>query len=135
MVPSPLVFQMISTHFTAPPFVPHVPTFLNLISFPTEIQVEPGDLNRNLTRRLQNSLRPVIPDNACTPRLTAAAGTWLAGAYSRGTVSVSPTQKKFTTRRPSSFTRRRSVRLSPIAEDSQLLPPVGVWPVSQCHCG
>jgi hypothetical protein len=86
MVPSPLVFQMISTHFTAPPFVPHVPTFLNLFSFPTEIQVEPGDLNRNLKRRLQNSLRPVIPDNACTPRLTAAAGTWLAGAYSHGTV-------------------------------------------------
>ena len=27
-------------------------------------------------------LRPVIPDNACTLRITAAAGTELAGAYS-----------------------------------------------------
>ncbi len=33
-----------------------------------------------------------------------------------------------------SSTRRRSVRLAPIAEDSRLQPPVGVWPVSQCQC-
>ncbi len=39
----------------------------------------------------------------------------------------------FTTRRPSSPTRRRSVRLAPIAEDPRLQPPVGVWPVSQCQ--
>src|SRR3972149_3534107 len=44
-------------------------------------------------------------------------------------------QKKFTTRRPSSFTRRRGVRLSSIAHDSRLLPPVGVWSVSQYHSG
>lgn len=31
-------------------------------------------------------LRPVIPINACTPRITAAAGTELAGAYSLGNV-------------------------------------------------
>jgi len=29
----------------------------------------------------------VIPSNACTLRITAAAGTKLAGAYSLGTVS------------------------------------------------
>ena len=29
----------------------------------------------------------MIPDNACTLRITAAAGTELAGAYSFGTVS------------------------------------------------
>ena len=32
-------------------------------------------------------------------------------------------------------TRHCSVRLSPIAEDSPLLPPVGVWAVSQSQCG
>jgi hypothetical protein len=42
-----------------------------------------------------------------------------------------PTQKQFTTRRPSSCTRRCSVRLASIAENSLLLPPVGVWAVSQ----
>ncbi len=30
-------------------------------------------------------LNPVNPDNACTLRITAAAGTELAGAYSSGT--------------------------------------------------
>lgn len=50
-------------------------------------------------------LDPVIPDNACTLRITAAAGTELAGAYSRGTVKnpqvgpFLPSQKQFTTRR------------------------------------
>ncbi len=43
--------------------------------------------------------------------------------------------KKFTIRRPSSFTRCRSIRLSPIVEYSKLLPPVGVWAVSQSQCG
>ena len=46
-----------------------------------------------------------------------------------------PRRQEFTIRRPSSSTRRRSVRLSPIAEDSRLLPPVGVWAVSQSQCG
>src|SRR3989344_464358 len=36
----------------------------------------------------------------------------------------------FTPRRASSITKCRSVRLSPIAEDSRLQPPVGVWPVT-----
>ena len=33
-------------------------------------------------------LRPVIPNNACTLRITAAAGTKLAGAYSSVTVII-----------------------------------------------
>jgi len=44
-------------------------------------------------------------------------------------------QKEFTTLKLSSSTRRRWVRLSSIAQYSQLLPPVGVLPVSQCSCG
>jgi hypothetical protein len=45
------------------------------------------------------------PDNACILRLTAAAGTKLADAYSYGTISLlhvegfSPVQKQFTIRR------------------------------------
>ena len=34
----------------------------------------------------------------------------------------------------SSLTRYCSVRLSPIAENSPLLPPAGVWTVSQFQC-
>ena len=46
-----------------------------------------------------------------------------------------PSRQRFTTRRPSSLTRRCWVRLSPIAQNSRLLPPVGVWAVSQSQCG
>ncbi len=77
-------------------------------------------------------------------RITAAAGTELAGAFWTGTVRTRgycssrvfvPVRQSFTTRRPSSLTRRRCVRLSPIAQYSPLLPPVGVWTVSQFQCG
>jgi hypothetical protein len=40
-----------------------------------------------------DALRPIIPDNACSPRITAAAGTKLAGAYSSGTVRSSSLRK------------------------------------------
>ena len=46
-----------------------------------------------------------------------------------------PPRKEFTTRRPSSSTRRCSIGLAPIVEDSSLLPPVGVWAVSQSQSG
>ena len=41
----------------------------------------------------------------------------------------------FTYRNTSSLTRRRCIRLSPIVQYSPLLPPVGVWAVSQSQCG
>ena len=40
-----------------------------------------------------------------------------------------PTVKGFTTRKPSSPTRRCCIRVSPIVQYSSLLPPVGVWAV------
>src|SRR5687767_2016555 len=46
-----------------------------------------------------------------------------------------PPKKQFTTRKPSSCTRRCSIRLAPIVENSLLLPPVGVWAVSQSQSG
>ena len=44
-------------------------------------------------------------------------------------------RKSFTIRKPSSLTRHGWVRVSPIAQYSSLLPPVGVWAVSQSQCG
>ena len=58
-----------------------------------------------LTDPPTDPLNPINPDNACTLRITAAAGTELAGAYSYSTFSYShesrfiPIQKKFTTHR------------------------------------
>ena len=46
-----------------------------------------------------------------------------------------PRRKSFTIRRPSSLTRHCWIRLAPIVQYSPLLPPVGVWAVSQSQCG
>ena len=90
-----------------------------------------------LARPPTRPLSPVNPNNVRTVRLTAAAGTNLARASSRDRsgrfYGFPPPRQCFTTRRPSSHTRRRSVRLAPIAEDPRLQPPVGVSPVSQCE--
>ena len=43
--------------------------------------------------------------------------------------------QSFTIRKPSSLTRRRCIRVPPIVQYSPLLPPVGVWAVSQSQCG
>jgi hypothetical protein len=94
-----------------------------------------GGFHHGLADPPTRPLSPVIPNNVRTVRLTAAPGTNLARASSggRSRLPLSPPRQCFTTRRPSSHTRRRSVRLAPIAEDPRLQPPVGVWPVSQCQ--
>ncbi len=48
---------------------------------------------------------------------------------------IRPSPQCFTIRKPSSHTRRGWIRLSPIVQYSPLLPPVGVWAVSQSQCG
>ena len=135
---SPRAFLPISTHFTAPPEVPGPPTSLQTGRFGTTSPVEPGAFSIRRSHPPTRALSPVIPNNVRTVRLTAAAGTNLARASSRDQSSPSrgllPPRQEFTTRRPSSSTRRRSVRLAPIAEDSRLQPPVGVWAVSQSQC-
>ena len=133
---SPRAFLPISTHFTAPPVVPHAPTSLETSSIHGSSPVEPGDFSYGRVGPPTRALSPVIPNNVRTVRLTAAAGTNLARASSRdrSSLRLPPPRQEFTTRRPSSSTRRRSVRLAPIAEDSRLQPPVGVWAVSQSQC-
>ena len=132
---SPRAFLPISTHFTAPPEVPGPPTSLQDGRIGARSPVEPGDFSDRRAVPPTRALSPVIPNNVRTVRLTAAAGTNLARASSRdrSTFRLRPPRQCFTTRRPSSHTRRRSVRLAPIAEDPRLQPPVGVWPVSQCQ--
>ena len=133
---SPRAFLPISTHFTAPPEVPAPPTFLQNGRIGARSPVEPGAFSDRRAVPPTRALSPVIPNNVRTVRLTAAAGTNLARASSRDRSSLRllPPRQEFTTRRPSSSTRRRSVRLAPIAEDSRLQPPVGVWAVSQSQC-
>ena len=133
---SPRAFLPISTHFTAPPAVPGPSPPLEATRIEARSPVEPGAFSTRRGRPSTRPSSPVIPNNVRTVRLTAAAGTNLARASSRdrSTLRLPPPRQCFTTRRPSSHTRRRSVRLAPIAEDSRLQPPVGVWAVSQSQC-
>ena len=115
--PSPPVFFRISTHSTATPEIPLASTCLQPPSNLGTHGVEPRHFTHGLDRPPARALRPIIPNNACTLRITAAAGTELAGASSGGTVNpralppgeLLPSRQRFTTRRPSSRTRRRCV--------------------------
>ncbi len=49
--------------------------------------------NSRLSWPPTDALRPIIPDNACLLRITAAAGTELAEAYSSSTVRASSLTK------------------------------------------
>ena len=74
--PSPPVFFLISTHFTATPGIPLTPPALQPRSFKSMPPVEPGGFTSDLRGRLRSlPLHPVNPDNACPLRITAAAGT------------------------------------------------------------
>ncbi len=75
---SPLAFLLISTHSTAPPRVPYTPTCLKKSSSSSNSSVKPRDFTKTLTFPPTHALSPVIPNNACHLRLTAAAGTKLA---------------------------------------------------------
>ncbi len=141
---SPPVFLPISTNFTSTPGILPPSPALKASSSKCTSSVEPRAFTPRLPCPPTRALRPVIPSNVSTLRLTAAAGTELAGAFWKGTVMPGrycspwcfvPLPQGFTTRRPSSPTRRRCVRVSPIAQYSPLLPPVGVWTVSQFQCG
>src|SRR5256884_6519055 len=69
-------------------------------------------------------------------RHTRCSRDWSSDVCSSDLLAgIRPSRKGFTLRKASSPTRRRCVRLSPIAQDSPLLPPVGVWTVSQFQCG
>ena len=50
---SPPVFLPISTHFTAPPEVPHAPTSLETASIKGTSAVEPQDFTSDLAARLR----------------------------------------------------------------------------------
>src|ERR1700745_3572851 len=80
---SPPAFLLISTHFTAPPEVPHAPTSLKTRSIQGTFPVKPIRFHPGLTNPPTRPLSPVIPNNVRTVRLTAAAGTNLARASSR----------------------------------------------------
>ncbi|CAM9302957.1 unnamed protein product, partial [Ascophyllum nodosum] len=80
--------------------------------------------NNRLTKPPTNALRPVIPDNTCILRITAAAGTELADAYSSSNVRTSSLIKEVYN--PVGFLPSRGIALSgfrPLQKIPPLLPP------------
>ena len=96
-------------------------------------------LSRGLSHQTYSSACARFTPNKSGQRLppTYYRGCWhvVSRGFLTGYRHYLPLQQNFTIRKPSSLTRRCSVRLSSIAEDSLLLPPVGVWAVSQSQCG
>ena len=133
--PSPLVFLLISTHFTATLGIPPTSTSLKTCSFKRSYR-----LSRYLSRlTCLPAYAPFTPSNS-GQRLppTYYRGCW--HVVSRGFLLgyrhfLLHQRQRFTIRRPSSLTRRCCIRLSPIVQYPPLLPPVGVWAVSQSQCG
>ena len=107
--------------------------------------------SRTTVLRAVQGLSPCIShatyDPAYTPFTPSNSGQRSPSTYYRGCWHVvshgfllwyrhyRPTRQRFTIRKPSSLTRRRCIRVPPIVQYSPLLPPVGVWAVSQSHCG
>ncbi len=131
---TPPVFLLISTHFTATPGIPLSSPALKPSSFRRTLPVEPGDFTPNLENRLQ-LFTPSNSEQRSLP--TYYRGCWhvVSRSFFRRYRHNRSCRKSFTPRGASSLTRRRCIRVSPIVQDSPLLPPVGVWPVSQCQCG
>src|SRR5205807_8926582 len=93
-------------------------------------------LSRKLSPRTwQPAYAPFKPsDSEQRSHGSSYRGCWheLSPCFLQGSVNpcgLRPPRQCFTTRRPSSHTRRRLVKLALIAQDPRLQPPVGVWPV------
>jgi hypothetical protein len=103
--------------------------------------------------RLSRKISPLTYKSACAPFTPSESGQRLLPTYYRGCWhvvsrsllsgylhshprwSLVPCYSSLRPEGPSSCTRRCCVRLSSIAQYSLLLPPVGVWAVSQSQCG
>ena len=71
-------------HFTATPHIPPTASVSQPASINGSHGVKPHYFTADLTDSLP--LNPINPDNARILRITAAAGTELADAYSQGTL-------------------------------------------------
>ncbi len=137
------MFFLISTHFTATPGIPLSPSVLKTDSIKCSSTVEPWDFTPDLSTRLDALYASKSEQRLLPP---SYRGCWYGVSRSFfykyrlilpaiNRQYLRPCRKGFTIRRHSSPTRRRSIRVSPIVEASRLLPPVGVWAVSQSQCG
>ena len=139
-LPSPSVFFLISTHSTATAGIPPASELLKTVSSLCGSGVGPRDCTERLAVRLRSlyaqcfrtTLAPLV-----LPRLLARSLP-VPPLKVHSTIPKNrfiPSRQWFTHRNASSHTWSCCVRVAPIAQYSLLLPPVGVWAVSQSQCG
>ena len=129
------MFFPISTHFTATLGVPLSSPALKPSSFHRHTGLSPA-----VSRQTYMTAYMRFTPNNSGQRLppTYYRGCW--HVVSRGFLLgyrhfLRHQRQRFTIRKPSSLTRRCCIRLAPIVQYPSLLPPVGVWAVSQSQCG
>ncbi len=131
---SPHVFLPISTHFTATPGIPRPLPYSSTAVSPAGSELSPEV--SQVTYR--TAYAPFTPNNS-EQRLPPSyyRGCWheVSRGFFHRYRHYRPGRKEFTSQGTSSSTRRCCVRVSPIAQNSPLLPPVGVWTVFQFQCG
>ena len=137
------MFFLISTNFTSTLGIPLTSSELKISSIEGSSGVKLRDFTLNCLTRLRalyaqsfrTTLAPsVLPQLLARnlPVLLLLVPSSLLGVNQ---MTLLPSRKSFTTQGPSSLTRHRCIRVSSIVQDSPLLPPVGVWAVSQSQCG
>ena len=101
----------------------------------------------NAIPRLSPGLSHLTHKTAYTPFTPSYSEQRLHPSYYRGCwhevsqgfffkyTSLSSLTQELYNLKPSSLTRHCWIRVSPIVQYSPLLPPVGVWAVSQSQCG
>src|SRR5574344_1863287 len=139
-LPSPSVFFLISTHSTATPGIPPASERLKNGSPVCRSGVRPRHCTDRLSLRLRSLYAPCFRTTLAPlvlPRLLARSLPVLPLEVHSTTPKrrLIPSRQWFTHRNASSHTWSCCVRVAPIAQYSLLLPPVGVWAVSQSQCG
>ena len=128
------MFLLISTHFTATLGIPLSSPILKKCSFKS-LQW----LSHCLSLLTDIPAYELFTPSNSGQRLhhTYYRGCWhvFSRCFLLGYRHYLPLGQSFTIRKPSSLTRHRCIRLAPIVQYSPLLPPVGVWTVSQFQCG
>ncbi len=130
---SPQVFLPISTHFTATPGIPRTSPILQHHSFACRPRVKPGISQVTCG----TAYAPFTPNNSeQRSHPLYYRGCWhrVSRCFFHQYRHYRLGRKEFTSQGTSSSTRRCCVRVSPIAQNSPLLPPVGVWTVFQFQC-
>src|SRR5207249_3205871 len=131
---SPQVFLPISTHFTATPGIPRTSPTLQQAVSPASSELSP-EISQVTCHTAYAPFTPNNSEQRSHPLYYRGCWHRVSRCFFHRYRHHLPGRKEFTSQGTSSSTRRCCVRVSPIAQNSPLLPPVGVWTVFQFQCG